>query len=159
MEAPPAPSSTLAPQTMEAFDALVLGQENTLLRGFGFGYVYPARIETRLGGLASGVVYQTHRLFGDNENNARTRFGRYMYESIGPSSGVLAVRFGCRCPRDEWDGNNGLDSTPDEAWVFELSFLSPDAAEYTVTIYREPAGGHDLRARHRRAAGTAAAHP
>ena len=29
------------------------------------------------------------------------------------------------------------NSSPDEEWVFELSFLSPDAAEYTVTIYRE----------------------
>ena len=137
IEEPPAPSSTLAPQTMEDFDALVLGQENTLLPGFGFGYGFPARIGTRLGGPASGVVYQTRRLIGDNEYNAHTRIGRYMYESIGPSSGVLTVRFGCRCPRDEWDDNNGTDSDPDEEWVYELSFLSSDAAEYTVTIYRE----------------------
>ena len=137
IEEPPAPSSPLAPQTMEAFDALVLGQENTLLPGFGFGYGFSARVGTRLGGPASGVVYQTRRIVGDIEHDARTRSGRYMYERTGSNSGVLTVRFGCRCPRDEWDGNNDTGRTMDEEWVFELSFLSSDAAEYTVTIYRE----------------------
>ena len=137
IEEPPAPSSPLAPQTMEDFDALVLGQENTLLPGFGFGYIFPARAGTRLGGPASGVVYQTRRQIDDNDYNARSRAGRYMYESTGPSSGALTVRFGCHCPRDDWDDNNDTRTEPDEEWVFELSFLSPDAAEYTVTIYRE----------------------
>ena len=87
IEEPPAPSSPLAPQTMEEFDALVLGQENTLLPGFGFGYVFPARIGTRLGGPASGVVYQTRRLIGGNDptDNATSIHGRYMYERTGPT--------------------------------------------------------------------------
>ena len=139
IEEPPAPSSPLAPQTMEDFDALVLGQENTLLPGFGFGYVFPARIGTRPGGPASGVVYQTRRLIGGNDptDNATSIHGRYMYETTGPNSGALTVRFGCRCPRDEWDDNNDTRTEPDEEWVFELSFLSSDAAEYTLTLYRE----------------------
>ena len=131
IEEPPAPSSPLAPQTMEEFDALVLGQENTILPGFGFGYGFSARLGTRLGGPASGYAY---RIVG---NLGRNAVGNYAYESTGPNSGALTVRFGCRCPRDEWDDNNGTDSFPDEEWVFELSFLSPDAAEFTVTIYRE----------------------
>ena len=131
IEEPPAPSSPLAPQSMEEFDGLVLGQENTILPGFGFGYGFSARLGTRLGGPASGYAY---RIVGNLDANL---VGSYAYESTGPNSGALTVRFGCRCPRDEWDDNNGTDSSPDEEWVFELSFLSSDAAEYTLTLYRE----------------------
>ena len=128
IEETPAPSSPLAPQTMEEFDALVLGQENTILPGFGFGYGFSARLGTRLGGPASGYAY---RIVGNLDANL---VGSYAYESAGPNSGVLTVRFGCRCPRDEW-GDNNRDNN--EEWVFELTFLSSDAAGYTVTIYRE----------------------
>ena len=127
IEEPPAPSSPLAPQTMEAFDGLALGNDN-ILPGFYFGeFVRGGRKDY------SGVVRHERR----TERGEKHLFGRYTYESTGAASGVLTVRFGCRCPRDEWDDNNDSDSFPDEEWVFELSFLSSDAAEYTVTIYRE----------------------
>ena len=123
----PAPSSPLAPQTMEAFDGLALGNDN-ILPGFYFGeFVRGGRKDY------SGVVRHERR----TERGEKHLFGRYTYESTGAASGVLTVRFGCRCPRDEWDDNNDSDSFPDEEWVFELSFLSSDAAEYTLTLYRE----------------------
>ena len=122
----PAPSSPLAPQTMEAFDGLALGNDN-LVPGFHFGEYYRG-----FGGGVSGVVSS----YRDGVRDI-FRLGNYTYESTGAASGVLTVRFGCRCPRDEWDDNNSPDRTPDEEWVFELSFLSSDAAEYTLTLYRE----------------------
>ena len=129
IEEPPAPSSPLAPQTMGAFDALALGNDN-LVPGFHFGEYFRG-----FGGSVSGVV-SSYR--GVREGVRESfRLGNYTYESTGAASSVLTVRFGCRCPRDEWDDNSGTANFPNEEWVFELSFLSPDAAEYTVTIYRE----------------------
>ena len=129
IEEPPAPSSPLAPQTMEAFDGLALGNDN-LVPGFHFGEYYRG-----FGGGVSGVV-SSYRGVRDSVRED-FRLGTYTYESTGADSGALTVRFGCRCPRDEWGDNDGSNRFPDEEWVFELSFLSSDAAEYTVTIYRE----------------------
>ena len=129
IEEPPAPSSPLAPQSMEEFDALAIGNDN-ILPGLHFGELIVGE-----GGAYSGIL--NHRR---GESVYDRRQGNYFYENTGPASGLLTIRLGCLtfrlggnpCPREEWD-NTHVDN---EEWIFELTFLSPDAAEYTATIHR-----------------------
>ena len=134
IEEPPAPSSPLAPQTMEEFDALAIGNDN-ILPGFHFGEYIVGE-----GGANSGIL--NHRR---GESADDRILGNYIYENTGPASGLLTIRLGCMsfsrpsenpCPREEWDNTPADRSGTREEWIFELTFLSPDAAEYTVTIHR-----------------------
>ena len=132
IEEPPAPSEQLAPRSMEEFDALALGKD-MLLPGFHFGIS-----NINISGLVSHERSDSIPGIGIQ--------GNYFYENTGPTSGLLTIRFGCLsfrpggnpCPREEW-GNAHVDN---EEWIFELTFLSPDAAGYTVTIHRH--GGAPL---------------
>ena len=115
IEEPPAPSEQLAPRSMEGFDALALGKD-TLLPGFHFGI---RNVDI------SGLVSHER---SDSAPGRGGIQGRYFYENTGPTSGLLKIGFGCPF---EVLGNHC-----DEEWIFELTFLSPDAAEYTATIHR-----------------------
>ena len=134
IEEPPAPSSPLAPQSMEEFDALAIGNDN-ILPGLHFGELIVGE-----GGAYSGIL--NHRR---GESADDRILGNYIYENTGPASGLLTIRLGCMsfsspsenpCPREEWDNTPADRSATREEWVFELTFLSPDAAEYTATIHR-----------------------
>ena len=126
IEEPPAPSEQLAPRSMEEFDALALGKD-MLLPGFHFGIS-----NINISGLVSHERSDSIPGIGIQ--------GNYFYENTGPTSGLLTIRFGCLsfrpganpCPREEW-GDTHVDN---EEWIFELTFLSPDAAGYTATVHR-----------------------
>ena len=111
IEEPPAPSSPLAPQTMEDFDALAFGKRN-LVPGIFFGRTHSERVCPTCSPRDSGYF---HRVRGNLEDP-----GKYLYENEGRASGILTLLF-----------NNG------DVWVFELEFIASDAAEYVVTIRRD----------------------
>ena len=129
IEEPPAPSSPLAPQTMEAFDALALGKDN-LLPGFHFGEYYPSDLEAAIWRSRITIRLTERARYAINGQ------GNYTYESTGAAAVCLQSDSVAVVP-----ATNGMTTTarqePDEEWVFELSFLSSDAAEYTLTLYRE----------------------
>ena len=134
IEESPAPSEQLAPRSMEEFDALAIGNDN-ILPGLHFGELIVGE-----GGAYSGILH--HRR---GESAYDRIFGNYIYENTGPASGLLTIRLGCMsfsspsenpCPREEWDNTPADRSGTREEWIFELTFLSPDAAEYTATIHR-----------------------
>ena len=111
IEAPPAQSSPLAPQTMEEFDALAIGKRN-LLPGIFLGRAFSERVCPTCSPRAPGYF---HRVRDNREN-----YGVYLYENEGRASGTLTLLF-----------NHG------DVWVFELEFIASDAAAYVVTIRRD----------------------
>ena len=121
---PPAPES-LAPRNQTEFGKLVQGKQ--FLPGLQIGGRYRNRSGTVSIHLGTDSVVHS-RPSGDEERPVRSRFGRYAYERAGANTARLVLCFGrfgsCR-------------PESDERWIFDLEFISSDAAKYTVTIHRK----------------------
>ena len=123
-ESPPEPEN-LAPRNQTEFGKLVQGKQ--FLPGLQIGGRYRNRSGTVSIALGTDAVVHS-RPSGDEERPVRSRFGGYEYERAGANTARLVLcfgRFGSCSPE------------LDERWIFDLEFISSDAAKYTVTIHRK----------------------
>ena len=123
-ESPPEPEN-LAPRNQTEFGKLVQGKQ--FLPGLQIGGRYRNRSGTVSIALGTDAVVHS-RPSGDEERPVRSRFGGYEYERVGANTARLVLcfgRFGSCSPES------------DERWIFDLEFISSDAAKYTVTIHRK----------------------
>ncbi len=119
-ESPPEPEN-LAPRNQTEFGKLVQGKQ--FLPGLQIGGRYRNRSGTVSIALGTDAVVHS-RPSGDEERPVRSRFGGHEYERVGANTARLVLCF-TRC------------TDPDERWIFDLEFISSDAAKYTVTIHRK----------------------
>ena len=126
-EPPPAPKN-LAPRNQTEFGKLVQGKQ--FLPGLQIGGRYRNRSGTVSIALGTDAVMHT-RPSGDDlveRGSQDVRFGDYEYERAGANTARLVLCFGRA---------RSCSPESDERWIFDLEFISSDAAKYTVTIHRK----------------------
>ena len=126
LEEPPPDPENLAPRNRTEFLELVQGRE--FLPGLQIG----GRLRGQLNQVNLGDSVAHTRTANEEARNEgyrlNTRFGGYEYERVGANTARLVLCFGRL-------GSCSPES--DERWIFDLEFISSDAAKYTVTIHRK----------------------
>ena len=118
IEDPPSESGVLAPQDQDAFDKLALGKGN-LIPGVTFGGLFADKnpLSGRFIRRHGEMVYWNDRFV-----ERFVSFGSYTYSPTGSNSGTLTLKH---------------TSEEHGEWVYDLTFIAPGVAEYTLSVSRE----------------------